>query len=209
MEALALVGGLGVTAMLMVGVVLVYFLLIFFVGLMLYYFTGSGRTGGKILSTLMRRAGRFYSHLWMLLMALTAMLGFSLFVKSVLGVLFEDFVYRTTRYGTSAEMMQKADLQTGLILFVLALVIYLVHWGFAYLIELPDERKGTVITKLLNTLGLFATSFAFFGALIIFVFDLVSGTRAGGSLAWVLGAFPFWLFYALRVIWVVKNEIED
>ncbi len=175
---------------------------------MLYYFTGKDREGGKILSTLMRRAGRFYAHLWMLLMSLTGLVGFSLFVKAVMGSLFVDFVYKSTRYGSSVDAMRQSDLQTGLILFVLAMVIYLIHWAFSYLIELPEERKGTVITKVMNTFGLFVTSFIFYGSLILFVFELISGGRSGGTLSWVLGSFSFWLFYALKVVWVVKNEVE-
>lgn len=212
MESLAFVGGIGVTAVVLVLVMLMYFALIFFVGLMFYYFTGTNKPGTHLLNNLMRVGARFYSHLWMLLSAFAALLGFSLFVRGIMGALFQEFVYGATNrfgFGVSPEQMQADDLQTGIILFVLALIIYLVHWGFAYMVETNDDRKGTVMTKILNTVGLFGTSFVFFGALIAFVFDLVAGTTAGSDLAWMLGAFPFWLFYALRVIWVQKNEVDD
>jgi len=211
MDSLALIGSLSFTVLLVLAMFAVYFMLIFFLGLMFYYFTGKDRPGKSLLAVLMRVGSRGYAHMWMFLMTLSGMIGFALFTKSILGALFEDFVYATSRYGfgSSASSAQSSDLQTGLVLFVLSIIIYLVHWAFAYLIETKAERAGTVVSKLFGVMGLFVTSLVFFGSLIIFVFELVAGAQAGGTLAWVFGSFPFWIYYALRAVWTIKNELGE
>jgi hypothetical protein len=207
MDSTALVGGLGSMLVLLVGIFLIYFVLLFIGGIMLYFFTGKDeRPGKQLLGVISRVATRFYAHLWMFIMSIAGLVGFSMFIKSILGALFEDFVYKSTRFGTSIDAMQKSDLQNGLILFILAVIIYLVHWAFAYMIETEEEKKGTIMSKLINNAGLFTTSFVFFGTLIVFVFDLIAGTQAGGSLAWVMGSFPFWMLYVLKSVWVIRSE---
>jgi hypothetical protein len=176
----------------------------FFVGLMLYYFIGNPEKGKSILAAFMRVGARVYANTWMIAMSFIGFVGFSLIVKAFFG-LFEGFAYSKSRF-SAATTTSSDDLRTGLILVVLAALVYGIHWGMLFVVERATERKGTMVSKLFNIAGLFMTSIFLFTSLFIFVFAVVGQSTPGAVLAWIIGVLPFWVAYALKTVMMVKME---
>lgn len=190
----------------MMGMMLFYPFLLFLGGLMLYYFTGH-KPGGSILSAFMRVGMRLYAHSWMFF---SIFLGFG-GLYSLLNSIFASVGSVSTGYGygmyPSTTMMGGSDLALGVILIVLAAVIYFVHWAIAFTIENKFERKGTVLTKLFLGTGLVISGLIFWGSFISLVTGLVGGNLyLGGSLALMLSSAPLWGYFMLRGWLALRHE---
>lgn len=207
-------GLIGVYALLLVGMVGIYFFLTFFLGLMFYYFTGDKKHGDNLLASLMRTLGRIYTESWMFLSVFIIMIGLGLLFKVAIGAVFAGFVYAEK---VSAKIWQ-ADLQSGVIMTVIGLVVFLIHFGMNYLIQTAEEKRGTITSKLFVSTGLAISSILFFFTLFGFVMEIVSyaangaksslGSRPGASLAVLLAALPVWAYYTVRMMMMVRKEKE-
>lgn len=191
------------------GFLMTFLIMLFFVGLMIYYFTGT-KPGGHLLSVFMRVAARFYTQIWMFSALFLGWYGLFLTVKSILGSIFPDFVYGR------AVSAQVNDLQVGIVLAMFAVIVFSVHWGIAYIIETKAERKGTLATKLFTGMGLVVSGLFFFGSLLMLILEVLayvqqrSGAvvlaRPGSTLALLLATLPLWVYYILRTLEMVRHE---
>lgn len=194
-----------IMSMMLPFIMLIQVLSTFFLGLMFYYFIGHVKAGEALLAKLMRSTVRIYAHTWTFIAMLMGLIGSGLVVKSFLG-LFPDFVYKTSRFGSDVAMRTN-DFKTGAILLIIAVIIYAIHLGVLVLVQTGEERKGTLSTKLFYAAGLITTSIVYFSALVAFVFGLLmSAPQIGATMAWVVGAFPFWLLYLVKTMWVIREE---
>lgn len=193
----------------MVFLVLFVFIL-FFVGVMVYYFTGT-KPGGHLLHMFMRVAARTYAQVWMLFAVFLKLFGLYSILKAILGAVFPDFVY-----GRAASSMQINDLQVGIILVMFAAIVFSVHWGLAYIIETKAERKGTFITKLFTGTGLVISAAIFFGSLLMLILQVLTyvqqssgatvSSRPGNTLALLLATLPIWVYYVMNTLTIVRHE---
>ena len=191
----------GIFGLLLIGMMLFYPVLLFLGGLMLYYFTGH-KPGGNVLSAFMRVGMRLYAHGWMFF---AIFLGFS-GLYSFLNAIFSMVGGSASSYGYGSST-PGSELALGLILMVVAGVIYFVHWAIAFTIENKFERKGTVLTKLFLGLGLTVSGLVFWGSFISLVTGLVAGSYAlGSSLALMLSAAPLWGYFMLRGWLTMRHE---
>lgn len=209
----ALATGLTMSMMMFfLGFILLFVFVLFFVGVMIYYFTGT-KPGAHLLHMFMRVAARTYAQVWMLFSMFLGLVGLYSVLKSVLGVVFPDFVY-----GRAASTMQVNDLQVGIILFMFAVIVFAVHWGVAYIVETKAERKGTFITKLFTGSGLVISATIFFGSLLMLILQVLayvqqsSGatvtSRPGSTLALLLATLPVWVYYIMNTLAIVRHEAK-
>lgn len=194
-----------------VGIFFFYLALIFFVGLMIYYFSGDKKHGESLLNSMMRTTMRLYTYTWMSISSLLLAVGFTLLLKVLIGMLFAGFVYAKN----SGAAVHQADLQLGLIMTITSVIIYIVHWGISKLVQTSQDKRGTLIPKLFNFGILFITSWMLFGGLFSFLIELLVyiqtgpstyGAKPGATLALILGSFPVWLAYLVKSVWMVQKE---
>jgi hypothetical protein len=213
MSALSSVfAGLSASLALLLGVAFIYFILLFIGGLMLYYFTGD-KPGKFIVRNMMNFLGRLYANMWTYFTSITAIIGISLIFKAVLGSIFPGFAYFASSRGVSGTSQIGEDLRNGLVFAFVSLIIFAAHFGLVYFIENNAQRRGTVLTKAFMGLGLFTTGGIFFLTLFAFVSELVSyfsrsggSTYPGGSLALLMASFPFWMYYVVRMVLILREE---
>lgn len=198
----------GSFVILLLGMFVVYFVLLFFLGLMFYYFTGS-KPGAHILHNFMHVMGRAYVQTWMFGSLFVGWYGLFSVIKAAIGTLFSSFVYPA--YSRSATN----DFQIGIVLVMFATVVYATHWGFNYILETKQERKGTFITKLFWGLGLALSSLFLFGSMLALIFEVLSfvqsssiysSVRPGGSLSLLIATMPVWGYYAFKTVRAVRHE---
>lgn len=197
--------------------ILFYPFLLFFGGVMLYYFTGH-KPGEMNLRYLMRVIARFYSEAWMLVGAFMGAWGLGSLFKVVLGALFPTFTYQVSASASSSAMssLSATDLRNGITMILIGLLIFAAHWGMNYYIESKGERRGTLVTKMFSGIGLALSSVAFFVALSSLTSGVIEfiqkgastyGVKPGGALALMMAAFPLWIYFVVRSWWLVRNEL--
>lgn len=181
---------------------------IFFGGLMFYYFAGQ-KPGKHIVHSMMNFLTRGYTQFWMFVSILTTLIGVTHLVKGILGFLYPIFTYGVK----NARAASEADLKTGLIIFGLGVLVFGVHYYLNSVIESTRQKQGTVLSKGFVALGLFVTSSVLVISLYTFVFNLISftsnsiySTTPGASLATIAATLPFWIYYVARATYMMRYE---
>lgn len=199
--------GGGALLAILLGMGLLYVGIVFFAGLMAYYFTGA-KPGAHILHSFMRVGARFYAHGAMFVGILFGWVGLGMVLRALFGALVPSFVYASSTAAGS-------EFQTGLVLSMFAVILFAAHWAMAHVIETPAEKKGTFVSKIFTVLGLTISGIAFFVNLLILLLEVLAFVQTkysqtlvhpGASLAALIATVPVWGYFAFRGWNMIKHE---
>jgi hypothetical protein len=176
--------------------IIAYALPIILLGFVFYYFTGQNRKGTGLMNNLMRVSLRFYNYFWMFVSAIVSFVALNQFLIYVVN---PPYIYYADKTNYAAI--------NGLVMLGISLVVLFIHFLLNYFIQNKFERKGTVITKIFISFGVFIYSLILFGSSIGFFIGIFTGsTTNGAAFIHMFLSFLYWLGYIVYGISVYSNE---
>lgn len=176
-------------------------------GLVLYYYTGDKKKADEFMPSIMRLSVRVTSFVWSGVAAIVAFLG----LNSMLHYIFDEVLPGDNGYFD----VESETFVRGLVMVLVAVVIFALHYAINFMIETAEEKKGTVATKYFVTFGLILFSIIFFVSFMTMVNNWVDVAYddapyvSSGNVATTLAGGLFWAIYMFLANKLMKNEPKD
>lgn len=200
LDGLFLDGFAGILLMVSLLSGLIYVVPIFFLGMMMYYFTGD-KPGKTIMHNFSNVAFRLYSQFWILVAALVGFYGAQQFL-----------LYLLTELLPNEVDFESMVLVKGLLYGLVAAGLFATHYMLGNKFTTAKQKSGSVMTKMFMGLGAFifsviflVSTLEFVDSLVEFIYDTDMPFGASPLSTW-LASGAFWGVYVYNSLVAYRKE---